>query len=330
MCVRPSTALYGGFGLGTGRSPGFGPAGADSHGSMAPYALFTLGFPPAPRPAPLNLAGTRSSPDRSTKSTQSRACGAPAACGRRVSGSLSLPSRGPFHLSFTVLCSIGHWVVFSLAGWSPRLPTGFHVPRGTLDPAAPMAPPPTGLSPSTAGLPRAVPPRLMRACAVLNPGVRCTPVWAPPVPLAATPGIDVSFQKRFSFFSSGYLDVSVRRVPPAGLCVRPAAAGVLPRRVSPFGHPWITARVRLPMAFRSLPRPSSAPSAKASALRLSLLNPSLRAPSVAPPGPLPYKGDAPVPSGTAARTLPRMCARPCAPCPSCSRVFHDSCTADRW
>ena len=23
-------------------------------------------------------------------------------------GSLSLPSRGPFHLSFTVLCSIGH------------------------------------------------------------------------------------------------------------------------------------------------------------------------------------------------------------------------------
>ena len=34
-----------------------------------------------------------------------------------------------------------------------------------------------------------------------------TPVWALPVPLAATPGIDVSFS------SSGYLDVSVRRVP---------------------------------------------------------------------------------------------------------------------
>ena len=29
-------------------------------------------------------------------------------CKHRVSGSLSLPSRGPFHLSFTVLCSIGH------------------------------------------------------------------------------------------------------------------------------------------------------------------------------------------------------------------------------
>ena len=33
------------------------------------------------------------------------------------------------------------------------------------------------------------------------------PVWAPPVSLAATPGIDVSFS------SSGYLDVSVHRVP---------------------------------------------------------------------------------------------------------------------
>ena len=34
-----------------------------------------------------------------------------------------------------------------------------------------------------------------------------TAVWALPVPLAATPGIDVSFS------SSGYLDVSVHRVP---------------------------------------------------------------------------------------------------------------------
>ena len=55
----------------------------------------------------LNLAGIRNSPDRSTKSTRSRCC-APTAYKHRVSGSLSLPSRGPFHLSFTVLCAIGH------------------------------------------------------------------------------------------------------------------------------------------------------------------------------------------------------------------------------
>ena len=42
------------------------------------------------------------------------ACGAPAGRRHRVSGSLSLPSRGPFHLSLTVLYAIGHWVVFSL------------------------------------------------------------------------------------------------------------------------------------------------------------------------------------------------------------------------
>ena len=46
---------------------------------------------------------------------------------------------------------------------------------------------------------------------------RCarTPVWALPVSLAATPGIDVSFS------SSGYLDVSVHRVPLHGLWIGP-------------------------------------------------------------------------------------------------------------
>ena len=56
---------------------------------------------------PFNLASTGNSPDRSTKSTRFRFCGS-TACKHRVSGSLSLPSRGPFHLSFTVLCAIGH------------------------------------------------------------------------------------------------------------------------------------------------------------------------------------------------------------------------------
>ena len=38
-------------------------------------------------------------------------------------------------------------------------------------------------------------------------------------------------------------------------------------RVAPFGHPRINGYVRLPAAFRSLSRPSSAPSAKAFTLR---------------------------------------------------------------
>ena len=56
----------------------------------------------------LNLASKDNSPDRSTKSTRFTAYGCSTVCKHRVSGSLSLPSRGPFHLSFTVLCSIGH------------------------------------------------------------------------------------------------------------------------------------------------------------------------------------------------------------------------------
>ena len=54
-------------------------------------------------------------------------------CKHTVSGSISLPSRGSFHLSLTVLCAIGHQVVFSLGRWASRLPTRFLVPRGTLD-----------------------------------------------------------------------------------------------------------------------------------------------------------------------------------------------------
>ncbi len=91
-----------------------------------------------------------------------------------------------------------------------------------------------------------------------------TAVWALPRSLAATCGIDVSF------FSSGYLDVSVRRVPlrtllrDYSLCSS-ADAWSLSMRVSPFRDPWINGYLLLPTAFRSLSRLSSAPSAKASA-----------------------------------------------------------------
>ena len=61
------------------------------------------------------------------------------ACKHRVSGSLSLPSRGAFHLSLTVLYSIGHMVVFSLRRWSSVLPSGFLVSRRTLDSCSPCS-----------------------------------------------------------------------------------------------------------------------------------------------------------------------------------------------
>ena len=89
-------------------------------------------------PVAFNLASHRNSPARSTKSTTSHAYGALSACKLTVSGSISLPSRGSFHLSLTVLFAIGHMVVFSLTGWSPCLPSGFLVSRRTPDPARPL------------------------------------------------------------------------------------------------------------------------------------------------------------------------------------------------
>ena len=86
-------------------------------------------------PVAFNLASHRNSPARSTKSTTSHAYGALSACKLTVSGSISLPSRGSFHLSLTVLFAIGHMVVFSLTGWSPCLPSGFLVSRRTPDSA---------------------------------------------------------------------------------------------------------------------------------------------------------------------------------------------------
>ena len=83
-------------------------------------------------PLALNLASHRNSPARSTKSTTSHAYGALSACKLTVSDSISLPSRGSFHLSLTVLFAIGHMVVFSLMGWSPHIPSEFLVFRRTL------------------------------------------------------------------------------------------------------------------------------------------------------------------------------------------------------
>ena len=57
------------------------------------------------------------------------------------------------------------------------------------------------------------------------------------------------------------------RLPRPALCVRAGAPGHGPGRVPPFGDPRIEGRLRLPAAYRSLPRPSSAPDAKASTVR---------------------------------------------------------------
>ncbi len=86
------------------------------------------------------------------------------------------------------------------------------------------------------------------------------PVWPVPRSLATTCGISVDFS------SSPYLDVSVQAVPLTHLWIQCAMTDRYIRRIAPFRHPRIKAYLRLPVAFRSLSRLSSAPSAKAFAL----------------------------------------------------------------
>ena len=65
------------------------------------------------------------------------------------------------------------------------------------------------------------------------------------------------------------------RLPPRTLWIRVRVAGHDPCWVPPFGNPRIEGRLRLPGAYRSLPRPSSASHAKASAVRPRYLLPAV-------------------------------------------------------
>ena len=156
--------------------------------------------------------------------------------------------------------SIGHQVVFRVGGWSPRLPTGFHVSRGTLDSTSQLPLSDTGLSPAMAGLP--MPFSYLPLLNDRPQPQRINPLVCPlPRSLATTSGISVDFS------SSPYLDVSVQAVPFLRLFDSTQDDGVLLRRVSPFGNLRIKVYVPLPVAYRSLSRPSSAPDAKAFPLR---------------------------------------------------------------
>ena len=112
-------------------------------------------------------------------------------------------------------CStIGHQVVFRLGGWSPRLLCGFHVPTDTPDTGHRVIVSSTGLSPSSVYLSRYVRLQLRVLIPVPTPSRIATAVWPLPISLATTFGIS------FDFFSSAYLDVSVRRVPFRNLLIQ--------------------------------------------------------------------------------------------------------------
>ena len=155
--------------------------------------------------------------------------------------------------------------VFSLGGWSPLLPTGFPVSRGTLVPPRQRGISSTGLSPSLAEF-----PKLLRLASANS-------VRLPATPPCMHSGLgSLPFARRYLGDRCFFLFLCLLR------CFSSAAylpyvmdwrmdAWSSSMRVSPFGYLRINGYLRLPEAFRSLSRPSSALSAKASALRPSCL-----------------------------------------------------------
>jgi hypothetical protein len=142
--VRPSIPAYGDFSLAPARSHGFGSGPAHSR----PVRLACAPAPPLPG---VNLARAAHLPVHSSIGTpSSRFPGTLTACQHTVSGALSLPSRGAFHRSLTVLCAIGDGRSLVLGGGPPGFPPGStaRVVLGIV--RAALGRLPTGLSPARA------------------------------------------------------------------------------------------------------------------------------------------------------------------------------------
>ena len=137
--------------------------------------------------------------------------------------------------------------------------------RCTLDTAQLCSASVTGLSPSLAGFPKAIPLQLSSFLAVRTP--QCTHC-----------GLGSSgFARRYSRNRCFFLFLRLLRCfsspgsPPYAMDSR-MDTWAFPMWVSPFRHPRIKGYLLLPVAFRSLSRLSSALSAKASTLCPSLLD----------------------------------------------------------
>ena len=139
--------LYLHFILTMARSPGFGSMATDFNRAINTRFRSAFGT------QYLKLASYYNSPDRSTKSTTPPINGLCLLVSTRFQVLFHSPPGVLFTFPSRYCSSIGHQVVFRLGGWSPRLPTGFLVSRGTLDPARFKSFSFTWLSHPVAGLP---------------------------------------------------------------------------------------------------------------------------------------------------------------------------------
>ena len=139
--------LYLHFNLAMGRSHGFGSNTTNFIRPIQTCFRFGSG------PEVLNLASYTHSPDHSTIGTRSHFDVLSVLVSTRFQVLFHSPPGVLFTFPSQYCFTIGHWVVFRLGGWSPRIPTGFHVSGGTLDTASVLLFSSTGLSPSSVCFP---------------------------------------------------------------------------------------------------------------------------------------------------------------------------------
>ena len=173
--------------------------------------------------------------------------------------------------------TIGRWIVFSLARWSSQIPTGFHVSHGTWE-TSPGSHrrfrlqgcyllwrnfPDPSASEMVCNFPTSVrrsqrrshDPGRATLARLAHRRFRLFPFRSP-----------LLRESRLFSLPRGTEMVHFPRFAPPSLCIQKGVTGHDSRRVSPFGHPRLSMQ-QLTEDYRSLRRPSSPSSAKASTVR---------------------------------------------------------------
>ena len=224
--VRPSTGSYPRFSLPMDRSPGFASAARDSCRPVRTRCRCGwLSCFASPRTATRWLI--------LQKARRHGSCPLRLLVGARFQVLFHSPPGVLFTFPSRYLSAIGHRRVFRLGGWSPLLPTGFHVSGGTQGPAAHGWMYAYGALALSRRPSHAVPlPRgfVTAMWVVLQPRRRRSNrrFALGPRSLATTRGIS------FDFSSSGYLDVSVPRVASGAPMCSARGGGVWPPPGSPI------------------------------------------------------------------------------------------------
>ena len=255
--MRPSIPPSRDFSLAPASSRRFGSTTADLSPSSDSLALRLHALQRLTSPAPVTrrfiLQEARHHPSKGTLT----------GCPHTVSGSLSLPSRGAFHRSLTVLFTIGGQTGPSLGWWATQLPVGRHDVPAVL-----------GVNSGASGLvvTGLLPARVAVSTAFTTspdlPGGSAGPPCVAPQP-AATPASAVAWVGAFghgprSLAATWGLVITFGRAVLRCFSSRPDSVarvgdglrgdrGAVPR----FGHLEIAGCSRLPLALRGGPRPSS-------------------------------------------------------------------------